>query len=263
MISWPGGAMCAATFTFDVDAEEVWLAEDPENARRPGVLSQGRYGPKVGVPWILELLSVHDIRATFFVPGRVAERYPDRIRSILDEGHEIAHHGYTHRSVDSLEPGEEAHELDQGLAALTGLGAEVRGYRSPSWDLTDDTLRLLAERGLAYSSNLMDDVVPYVHEGTPLVELPVSWTLDDAPHLSFDVSTWEKTIVPNDHVKRLWLDEFEGIRRMGGAFVLTMHPQLIGRPGRLLLLEDMLREIRGRDDVWIATAREIAAVASP
>ena len=39
---WPDGARCAASFTFDFDAEEVWIGEDPENAHRPGVLSQGR-----------------------------------------------------------------------------------------------------------------------------------------------------------------------------------------------------------------------------
>lgn len=261
-IAWPGDARCAAAFTFDVDAEEVWLADDPDNARRPGVLSQGRYGPQVGVPRILDLLRVADVRATFFVPGRIAERYPDRIRQILDGGHELAHHGYTHRSVDALGPGEEAEELDRGLEVLTGLGADVKGYRSPSWDLSELTLDLLEDRGFVYASNLMDDVVPYVHEGRALVEVPVSWTLDDAPHMWFDATSWETTILPNDHVRRLWLDEFEGTRRLGGAFVLTMHPQLIGRPGRLLLLEEMLREVR-RDDVWIATAGELAAVVHP
>jgi hypothetical protein len=47
---------CAASFTFDFDAEEVWIGEDPANANKPGVLSQGTYGAKVGVPLILELL---------------------------------------------------------------------------------------------------------------------------------------------------------------------------------------------------------------
>ena len=47
---WPDGARCAASFTFDFDAEEVWIGEDPENAHRPGVLSQGTYGAKVAVP---------------------------------------------------------------------------------------------------------------------------------------------------------------------------------------------------------------------
>ena len=76
---WPDEARCAAAFTFDFDAESVWIADDPENAKRPGVLSQGTYGAKVAVPLILDLLERHDVRATFFVVGQVAEQYPDRV----------------------------------------------------------------------------------------------------------------------------------------------------------------------------------------
>jgi hypothetical protein len=63
-------------FTFDFDAEEVWIGEDPANEHKPGVLSQGTYGAKVAVPLILDLLDRHGLRATFFTPGRVAERHP-------------------------------------------------------------------------------------------------------------------------------------------------------------------------------------------
>jgi peptidoglycan-N-acetylglucosamine deacetylase len=253
--------MFAAAFSFDVDAEEVWIGDDPENADRPGVLSQGRYDAKVGVPSVLELLSTHGVRATFFVPGRVAERHPDTVRAIVAAGHELAHHGYTHRSVLALGPDEERDELVRGLDVLRGFGATITGYRSPSWDLSPRTLDLLAEHGFRYASNLMDDVRPYLHEGADLVEVPVSWTLDDAPHMWFDAASWTKTIVSNDQIERLWLDELEGIRRMGGSWVLAMHPQLIGRPGRLLLLERMLAAVTGRDDVWVTTVDDIAEVA--
>ena len=80
MTDWPNGARGAVAFTFDFDAEEVWIADDPENANRPGVLSQGTYGAKVAVPLILELLARHGLRQTFFIPGRVAERHPHRVR---------------------------------------------------------------------------------------------------------------------------------------------------------------------------------------
>src|SRR5262249_56674205 len=95
---WPDGARCAASFTFDFDTEEVWIGEDPENAHRPGVLSQGTYGAKVAVPALLALLERRGVRATFFVPGRVAERHPGRGEAIVAAGHELAHPGYTHTS---------------------------------------------------------------------------------------------------------------------------------------------------------------------
>src|SRR5262249_59357873 len=99
---WPEGARCAASFTFDFDAEEVWIGENPANANRPGVLSQGTYGAKVAVPLILDLLARHQVQATFYITGRVAERHPARVAAIVAAGHEIAHHGYTHTSPHRL-----------------------------------------------------------------------------------------------------------------------------------------------------------------
>jgi Polysaccharide deacetylase len=151
---WPGGARSAAALTFDFDAEEVWLAEDPANASRPGVLSQGTYGARVGVPLILQILERRAIHATFFVPGRVAERYPDVVRAIVGAGHELAHHGYTHTSPTALSPQAEEDELTRGLEILSSFGGPVTGYRSPAWEFSEHTLALLARHGFGYSSNL-------------------------------------------------------------------------------------------------------------
>jgi len=245
-------------FTFDFDAEEVWIGEDPANADRPGVLSQGTYGAKVAVPLILELLERHGIAATFFVPGRVAERYPDRVREILAAGHEVGLHGYTHRSPAGLPRAEEEQELVKAKAILEALGAAPAGYRSPSWEFSKDTIGLLAEHGLRYSSNFMDDIRPYRHPGG-LVELPVQWILDDAPHFWFSGADWTKKISTTAEVDAIWREEFEGIRRLDGSFVLTMHPQIIGRPGRLAFLDRFVGWVRGHDEVRIATCAEIAA----
>lgn len=256
---WRDGAACAACFTFDFDAEEVWIGEDPENARRPGVLSQGTYGAKVAVPAILGLLERHGVRATFFVPGRVAERHPGRVEQIVAAGHELALHGYTHRAVTSLDEAEEEEEMERGLAALHRFSPRVLGYRSPSWELTDHTLGLVASHGLTYSSNLMDDVRPYRHEGTGIVELPVHWMLDDAAHFWFDGAGWTNKIATNSEVREIWWGELEGIKAMGGAFTLTMHPQIIGRPSRLSLLDEILSFVTTQEDIWVATAAEITS----
>src|SRR3989304_3166368 len=81
-VTWPDGARGAVAFTFDFDAESVWIGDDPANAERPGVLSQGTYGAKVAVPLILDLLARHEVRSTFFVPGVVAQRYRERVETI-------------------------------------------------------------------------------------------------------------------------------------------------------------------------------------
>lgn len=246
-------------FTFDFDAEEVWIGEDPANAQRPGVLSQGTYGAKVAVPEILRLLERRGLPATFFVPGRVAERYPERVREILAAGHEVALHGYTHRSPATLPRDEEESELVRASEILTGLGAELAGYRSPSWEFSEHTVGLLAEHGLRYSSNFMDDIRPYRHEGSGLVELPVQWILDDAPHFWFSGADWTRKIATTAEVEAIWREEFEGIRALGGSFVLTMHPQIIGRPGRLAFLDRFMGWVMDHDDVRVATCADIAA----
>jgi peptidoglycan/xylan/chitin deacetylase (PgdA/CDA1 family) len=245
-------------FTFDFDAEEVWIGEDPANAGRPGVLSQGTYGARVAVPLILELLDRHGIQATFFVPGRVGERHPGRVREIVAAGHEIGLHGYTHTSPANLSRADEETELVHARTILEGLGAQPVGYRSPSWEFSDNTVGLLGEHGLSYSSNFMDDIRPYRHEGG-LVELPVQWILDDAPHFWFSGADWTKKISTTAEVEAIWREEFEGIRALGGCFVLTMHPQIIGRPSRLALLDRFATWVAGHGDVRVATCADIAA----
>ena len=112
-MTWPSGARCAVAFTFDFDAEEVWLAGDPDAASKPGLLSMGAYGANVGVPELLRLLDRRGLPATFFVPGRVAEMHPDRVRDIVAAGHEVGAHGYTHRSPTALSRAEEEDELGE------------------------------------------------------------------------------------------------------------------------------------------------------
>ena len=95
-LPWPDGARCAASFTFDVDAESAMLGVSAAE-RRPDVGDQPPgLRTAAGVPRILKILAKHGITSTFFVPGYTALRYPDVVRAIVAAGHEIAHHGYLH-----------------------------------------------------------------------------------------------------------------------------------------------------------------------
>ncbi|MGV8969244.1 MAG: polysaccharide deacetylase family protein [Microbacteriaceae bacterium] len=259
MAGWPQAAPFGVTLSFDFDAEEVWIGEDPTNAHRPGVLSQGTFGPRVAMPLLLKLLDRHRVPATFFIPGADAERHPSSVLDIVRAGHEIAHHGYTHRSPSELEPSQERAELVRGLDILRGTGAEVVGYRSPSWDFSDRTLDLLEEFGFEYSSNLMDDIRPYRHTTHPLVEIPVSWVLDDAPHFWFAAASWDKTIRSPREVEEVWLAEIDAIGRLGAHVMLTMHPQIIGRPSRLEMLDRILTHLSD-SGAWFGTARQTASL---
>ena len=104
----------------------------------------------------------------------------------------------------------------------------------------------------------MDDVHPYLHPGSNIVELPVHWSLDDAAHFWFSNASWDKKISTNSEVLEIWSAELLGIARLGGSCILTLHPQIIGRPGRLALLADFVQQAREISDLEILTCGEIA-----
>lgn len=261
---WPRGAQSAAALTFDLDAEAAVLALDPTAANRLSVMSHQRYGPLIGTPRLLAILRHHDVRATFFVPGFTAERYPDVVRSIVDDGHEIAHHGYLHESAVGLsEPAEKA-IIERGLAALDKVaGLRPVGYRAPFWETNLHTPRLLAELGFTYDSSLMDDDVPYLVDPgcghPPLVEIPVYWGLDDWEQYAYlPALTGSGVIESPSKALEMWQLEFQGTHDDGGCFVLTLHPFLSGRPSRARVFDQLLTVMREAPGLWIATLGEIA-----
>lgn len=261
-IRWPNGARCAVMFSFDFDAETNWASREPDNVRRPSVLSQGTYGAKVGVLKILELLKEEDIKATFFVPGWVADNRTDRVEKIIQAGHEVSHHGYYHKAIQPGDKETELEELERGLEAFKkNFGIKPLGYRAPYADTSPNLIKLLSEKGFLYDSTLMDDVRPYRHileDGSPgPVELPWHWSLDDAVYMLYAVKL-TRPIFTNEHVLSIWKKEFEEIHRWGGFFDLIMHPQATGRPSRLALLREFIAFTRQFEGVWYAPAGEIA-----
>ena len=254
---WPRDARAACAFTFDLDAESLWLARGVEE---PVTLSQGRYGVLEGLPRILAMLRVAEIRASFFVPAWVAEHYPDRVKVIAEHGHEIGCHGDVHERVTELERGREHDILRKSLDVLTRLtGRRPTGYRAPAWQLSPNTLALLAAEGFEYSSNMMDRLRPYLHppiDGRAIVEIPVSWVLDDAPYFLF---TGQRALQAPGPVLQGWLTEFDGITAAHGVTNFTFHPQIIGRPSRLACLQELIDHARHTPRLWIATLAEIAA----
>jgi peptidoglycan/xylan/chitin deacetylase (PgdA/CDA1 family) len=257
-LSWPKGYRAAASLTFDFDAETVWIAIDPRNAKRPGVLSVGHYGGRVGLPLILDVLMRHNVKATFFIVGQNVERYPDRVRRIVDEGHEVAVHGYTHTSPAQLRPAKEEAELVKSMDLLRRLGGSVTGYRSPSWDVSPVTLNLLDKHGFAYSSQMMADIRPYRHALNRVIELPIQWLLDDWPFFAFGHGQSSRPIQSAATVEAVWLEELDAIHALGGHFILTMHPQVMGRPGRVAMLDRLIENLKEREDLWLATCAEVA-----
>ena len=258
----------SCALTFDFDAMSVWLGS--YRSRNPSMISRGEFGA-VAVPRILELLRKHAIPATFFIPGHTALAYPDLVRRIDAEGHEIAHHGWVHENPADFDEAGERANIERGLDALRKTaGVTPKGYRSPSWDFSDRTVKILLDYGFTYDSSLMgSDFTPYYariddrydtmspyHFGpnVDLVELPVTWLLDDFPHFEFvDKDTYG--LSPASRVEEIWTQEFDYARQTvpGGLFSLTMHPQVIGRGYRMMMLERLIESYKQHSDVTFTT----------
>ncbi|MER7011641.1 polysaccharide deacetylase [Saccharopolyspora sp. NPDC000359] len=262
---WPDGYRAASAFTFDVDAESCVLAHDPSAADRMSLMGHQSYGPRVGVPRLLRLLARQEVRATFFVPGFTADCYPEVVKSIVDHGHEIAHHGYLHEPMRGISAEREAEYLDRGLDALDrAAGVRPVGYRAPWWETNWHTPRLLAERGFSYDSSLLDDDVPYRVEttvpGSPsLVEIPVDWALDDWEQYAFYPGWTGSGVIESPRkVLEMWWCEARARHAENGCFVLTNHPFLSGRPAKAHALEELIEQVKDLDGMWVTTLREIA-----
>ncbi|ABM80099.1 polysaccharide deacetylase family protein [Hyperthermus butylicus] len=240
------GFVLFLSFDLDVDSAEAWKGADPV-AR-----SRGRFAERRGLWRVLEVLEAHGVRATFFVPGWVARRYPHLVRALVERGHEVAGHGYMHERLDEISSRSAEEQVFASMEeALAGIvGRKPRGFRAPYWRWSPWTLELLRSRGYLYDSSLMDDEEPYIL-GKGLVELPVDWRLDDWPYLEY-----HRSLTPRELLE-MWLDEMRYAARRHSYLSLTMHPQCIGRGARIRVLEAVLREAK-RLGAWIPLGSELA-----
>lgn len=249
--------------TFDFDAMSGMVAR---GMKTPTPISRGEFGA-VAVDRILALLERHAVPSTWFVPGVVVETYPEHCRRIAAAGHEIGNHGWTHVPPASLTPEQEEAGLLRANAAIAAVaGAPPRGYRSPAWDLSPVTVELLLRHGFLYDSSMMghDHHPYYARQGdevpdeealrfgapTTLVEMPISWSLDDFPH--FEFLRTPTGVLPGLANARLVLEnflaDFDYMQRTEawGVLTYTFHPFVIGRGHRMTLLEGLIEGLAER-----------------
>jgi peptidoglycan-N-acetylglucosamine deacetylase len=256
-------AKLSVCLTFDFDALSPWVFEMAEG--NVAALSRGEFGA-VAVPRILELLRRHDIRATFFIPGHTALAYPDLVRSIAADGHELGHHGWVHEGLSRLDPEKEREYLRLGLEALdTVAGVRPLGYRAPSVDVSVNTVDILLEQGFLYDASFSaTDFEPYYlrsgdrfptdgpyvfGESVDLVGIPFSWGLSDFQYFEFVPGVTVRQDTPSA-VYEIWHGELEWAHANvpGGLYVLTMHPQAIGRGSRLAMVESLIDAASGLEN---------------
>lgn len=263
---WPGGARCAVVLTFNLDAEMFWLRRHPSARHRPKTLSLGTYAVTRGVPRLLDLLDAYGLPATWFVPERTALRHADAVRQVAAAGHEIA---AAAPPVPGGTPTSDLRETWSRTADLleTVTGARPTGLRAAPGPMGDGHTALLDELGFDWSSSTHGDDRPHLlwtaGRPTPVVELPWQWEYADHPYFLFNGAPVafppaESRIAAYQDVLEDWKDSFDAYRDYGLCWLLALDPQSIGKPGRALMLEELLDHVRGHEDVWFATGRQVA-----
>ncbi|WP_342131591.1 polysaccharide deacetylase family protein [Hydrogenophaga sp. OTU3427] len=267
-VAWPGGARIAL---WVVPALE-WFPLDMKGQpfKPPGAMQTAYpdfrhytlrdYGNRVGIYRIMQALERHGIRATAAVNAAVAVRYPHLIQACRKRGWEIVAKGLDmdHLHHGGLSVDEERAWIAQALGILNdATGQKVRGWLSPAKSESFQTLDLLAEAGLDYVCDWVNDDMPYALRTShgPLHAMPHPIDIDDHTILVQNHHT-------EDDFRDALIDQFDLLYREatpdnGRVMAIALHPWVIGQPYRIGALEQALAHIMSHTGVWTATGSEI------
>lgn len=274
-------------FGVDVDAVAGWLGSyGGEDS--PDDISRGLFAGEVGTPRLLELFRRYELRTTWFIPGHSIETFPEQTAAVVEAGHEVGIHGYSHENPIAMTRAQEEAILDNCIGLAEGVsGSRPTGYVAPWWEFSPVTNELLLERGIKYDHSLMHrDFTPYYvrvgdswtkidysehaeswmkplvrGEETDLIEIPANWYLDDLPPMMFiKAAPNSHGFVSPRHLEQSWRDQFDWVYREldYGVVTFTIHPDVSGRPQVQLMLERLIEHINGHSAVEWATFDQIA-----
>jgi peptidoglycan-N-acetylglucosamine deacetylase len=274
-------------FGVDVDAVAGWLGSyGGEDS--PDDISRGLFAGEVGAPRLLKLFERYDLKTTWFIPGHSIETFPEQTQMVVEAGHEIGVHGYSHENPIAMTEKQEEDVLLHCIDLVEQVsGRRPTGYVAPWWEFSNVTNELLLRNGIKYDHSLMhNDFHPYyVRVGdswtkidyslearewmqplkrgreTELIEIPANWYLDDLPPMMFIKTS------PNSHgfvnprdIESMWRDQFDWVYREYdyAVYTMTVHPDVSGRPQVLAALERLIEHFNAHEGVRWATFDEIA-----
>jgi peptidoglycan/xylan/chitin deacetylase (PgdA/CDA1 family) len=264
-LRWPNGARVA-----------VWVIPNIEyfHFDKPGVRVSGGgaqlnpdvmnfswrdYGTRVGIWRLMEVMERHGVKGTVALNSDVCRHYP----RIIEEGNKLGWEWMGHGTTNSVLLNTQGEDEERALirAAVEGVargtGTRPKGWLSPGLSETVRTLDLLAENGIEYCGNWVNDEQPYpmkVKSGT-MLSIPYSIELNDIPNFLAMNRTGEE-------FGRQIRDQFDGLYEDGATtgrvMAICLHPFLIGHPHRSKYFAEALRHITARKEVWVTTGGEIA-----
>jgi polysaccharide deacetylase family protein (PEP-CTERM system associated) len=210
-------------FLFSVDLEDV----------RDGVAGGDRYKDRVVANTLkyLDWLKKNNAACTFFVVGRIAEKYPDLVKEIILAGHELACHSYAHIPVVLQTPDTFRKDLDMNINALLKCGSpEIRGFRAPVYSLTQKSqwaYEILAESGITYSSSVLPAKSPLYgwkefgqapkKVGGKILEVPLSLARFGHLNIPFGGGVYFRSL-PFGFIRSAFKKSFEGNKPVLGYF---------------------------------------------
>jgi peptidoglycan/xylan/chitin deacetylase (PgdA/CDA1 family) len=273
-------------FNVHFDAVSLWIGSfGGEDS--PCDISRGVHAATVGTPRLLDLLNKYDITTTWNITGHSIESFPKESEMVVQAGHELGLHGYTHENPLAMTKEQEQAILNKTFDLVVDLcGKPPKGYSAPWWELSPNTIDLLLEKGIEYDHSLMEnDHSPYylrrddswtkidysqpaetwmtpwqAGTETDLIEIPCSWYLDDAPPVMFVKK------FPNSHgwvsprsIGQMWTDQFDWVYRNCdyGIYNACLHPDASGHPQMLMMLERLIDHMRCHDGVRFMTLKQI------
>ena len=259
-VRWPRGVRLPVVLTFEHQSGEgaPLFPGDRPNYMVGGAL---QYGARRGIWNILELLDKYQIKATFFVCGTTAEKYPDAVQAARESGHEIAGMSYSFDRVRTASSERERSIVRQSAQVLEGItGSRIQGWRCPDYRISPQTLDILAEEGFTWDSSLLNDDLPYFFQcgARRLLEIP------------FTTSTADKTFIGYPYPQRggpdglanVWNNEFEVLydesQRSPRFLILSLQTWATGRPAPLRILKEFLDRLAGHEEFWFARCSDIS-----
>ena len=259
-IAWPNGARVAVWVAPNIEAFALDEKMPVGKGKIPDVMywSLRDYGARVGVFRVMDVLSQRGIRGSVMLNAEVCDAYPEIIEDAVKLNWEFLGHNESNtRPLNDIPAEDEKRVIHDSLARIEkATGRRPRGWLGSGVQETWNTLDYLAEEGLGYVCDWVNDDQPYMMDvgGRQMVSLPYSMEINDRP-------AFDRYYRSSDEFELMIRRQFDVLYREGAesgrVMSISLHPFIIGVPHRIWALESGLDYIAGHDDVWFATGEEI------
>src|SRR5262245_19117864 len=262
---WPDGKRIAVVFNVCLEAWSEGKAPGISPMGNPlpaGVLdtmaiSWAGYGVKTGIYRLLDAFERHGAHASVMVNAVIAERAPEAIRAVAEQGHEVLSHSYAMDVIPALlSEDEERRNIERCTSLLEqACGQKVQGWLSPRGTSKTTTPKLLADAGYRWYGDVFDADLPYVQSfgNKKIVAIPLSYDVNDMPSMKYG------------HPPVAMLDAFDDVIKIARARTqelriidVTSHAHIFGHHRGAHYYETIIKQAVSAPDIWIATRAQVA-----